>query len=80
MVALLPVTLMPSVTVSVLYLAAFGLGTVVAMSAYAGIAAAAVSRVKTVVLARIIAWATAGVSLTVGVWWVVRAAPLLGAA
>lgn len=80
MVALVPVTLMPGVTASVVYLAAFGLGTVVAMSAYAGIAAAAVARVKTVVLARTIAWVTAGASVTVGVWWVVRAASTLGAA
>lgn len=79
-VALVPVTLMPGVTASVVYLAAFGLGTVVAMSAYAGIAAAAVARVKTVVLARTIAWVTAGASVTVGVWWVVRAASTLGAA
>ncbi len=79
-VALVPVTLMPGITASVVYLAAFGLGTVAAMSAYAGIAAAAVARVKTVVLARTVAWVTAGGSVTVGVWWMVRAASTLGAA
>ncbi len=78
-VALVPVTLMPDVAASVVYLAAFGLGTVAAMGAYAGIAAAAVARVKTVVLARTVAWVTAGASVIVGVWWVVRAAPALGA-
>ena len=79
-VALVPVTLMPGVTASVMYLGAFGLGTVLAMSAYAGIAAAAVASVKTMVLARTVAWATAGASVLVGGWWVVRAASSIMAA
>ena len=79
-VALVPVTLMPGVTASVMYLIAFGLGTVVAMSTYAGIAAAAVARVNTIVLARTVAWGTAGASVLVGGWWVVRAvSSILGA-
>jgi len=79
-VALVPVTLMPGVTASVMYLGAFGLGTVVAMSTYAGIAAAAVARVKTMVLSRTIAWGTAAASGLVGWWWVVRAVSSITAA
>ena len=72
-VALVPVTLMKGVADAIWYLTAFGFGTVVTMAAYAGIAAAAVARLETVALARILAWMTAGASVAVGVWWILSA-------
>ena len=72
-VALVPVTLMPNVAGAIWYLVAFGLGTVVTMALYAGIAAAAVARLETVGLAKVVAWGTAGASIAVGVWWILRA-------
>ena len=70
-VALVPVTLMPSKPAAVLYLAAFGAGTILGMAAYAALAAAAVGRVAASArLARAAAFATAGASGVVGVWWI----------
>lgn len=70
-VALVPVTLMPSVPAAVLYLAMFGMGTIVGMAAYAALAAVAVGRLAASArLARIAAFATAGASAVVGLWWI----------
>lgn len=73
-VALIPVTFMSSGAAALGYLAAFALGTVLAMGAYAGIAAAAAGRViRSVRAARWLAWGTAGCSVLVGVLWMGRA-------
>ncbi len=72
-VALIPVTLMTGLWPALGYLAAFGAGTVVTMSAYAGVAAFAVGRSKTAGAAQRIAVFTAAASVVVGVWWIVRA-------
>lgn len=70
-VALVPVTLMSSKAVAVLYLAAFGAGTILGMAAYAALAALAVGSVAASGrLARAAAFATAGASALVGVWWI----------
>lgn len=72
-VALIPVTLMPSLPAALGYLLAFGIGTTVAMSAYAGVAALAVGRAaSSVPSARAVAFITAAASLGVGIWWLVR--------
>jgi hypothetical protein len=79
-VALIPVTLMPSFAAAVGYLLAFGIGTTASMGVYAALAALAMSRAGTSVkLARIVAYATAAASLVVGVWWLVRSAAATGA-
>jgi len=70
-VALIPVTLMASKTAAIVYLGVFSAGTVVAMSAYAALAAVAIRRVAgSARLARAVAWATAVATLLVGVWWI----------
>jgi hypothetical protein len=73
-VALIPVTLMPSSWAALGYLASFGIGTIVAMGFYslvaAGAAAKAASSLK---VARVVAAMTAGASIAVGVWWITRA-------
>ena len=77
-VALIPVTLMPHSWAAVGYLAAFGIGTVLAMALYAAFAAVAVSRASSSVgLARTVALVTALASFGVGLWWIVRAAGTL---
>lgn len=74
-VALVPVTLMDRKLVGLGYLGAFGLGTVLAMMAYAMVAAVAFQRAS----AASLGWGRAlgrfvGVgSIVVGVWWVWRA-------
>lgn len=71
-VAIIPVTLMPSRTVAVAYLAAFGAGTTLAMGAYAALAALAADRLAgSARMARAIAYGTAAASFAVGVWWIV---------
>ena len=71
LVALVPVTLMPSKPAAVLYLAVFGAGTILGMAAYAALAATAVGRVAASArLARAAAFATAGASGVVGLWWI----------
>jgi hypothetical protein len=70
-VALIPVTLMPSLGAAVGYLVAFGIGTAMGMGAYAALAALAVSRAgSSLKLARVVALGTATASLVVGIWWV----------
>ncbi len=70
-VALVPVTLMPSKAAAVAYLAVFGAGTILGMAAYAALAAMAVKRVATSGrLARGAALATAAASVLVGAWWI----------
>jgi hypothetical protein len=72
-VALIPVTLLPSPSAALAYLAAFGAGTMLAMGGYAALAALAISRVATTTRwARRAAAATAAASLGVGLWWVAR--------
>ncbi|MSR07225.1 MAG: hypothetical protein EXR93_09200 [Gemmatimonadetes bacterium] len=72
-VALVPVTLMPSLGAALGYLLAFGIGTILGMGAYAGAAALAVGRAaESVRLARGLAFGTAFLSMAVGVWWLVR--------
>jgi ABC-type nickel/cobalt efflux system permease component RcnA len=74
-VALIPVTLMPSVGAAVGYLVAFGIGTTMGMGAYAALAALAVSRARTSIrLARVVAFGTATASLVVGFWWLLSSA------
>jgi hypothetical protein len=70
-VALIPVTLMPSGTAAIAYLAAFGVGTMLGMGAYTALAALAVSRVATTArIAQAAAFTTASASLAVGLWWI----------
>lgn len=73
-VALIPVTMLGSLYAAVGYLAAFGIGTMLAMGVYAALAALAVGAASTVRTARIVGLMTAGASATVGLWWVARAA------
>jgi ABC-type nickel/cobalt efflux system permease component RcnA len=73
-VALIPVTLMPTTWGALGYLAAFGLGTVLAMGTYSALAAVAAARAaSSAALARGLAVVTAAASLAVGAWWIVRA-------
>jgi hypothetical protein len=72
LVAILPVTLMPSRMVAVAYLAVFGAGTTLAMGVYAALAALAAGRLAgSARMARAIAFGTAGASFAVGLWWIV---------
>ncbi len=73
--ALIPVTLIRGPWAATGYLAAFGVGTILAMGLYAALAAAAIRRASTSVrLARRVAAVTAVASIAVGGWWIVRAA------
>jgi hypothetical protein len=70
-IALIPVTLMASKTAAIAYLGVFSAGTILAMSAYAALAAAAVRRVAgSARVARVIALGTAVASFLVGLWWI----------
>jgi ABC-type nickel/cobalt efflux system permease component RcnA len=72
-VALMPVTLLDGFWAAVGYLVAFGVGTMAAMGVYAGLAAVAVARLgSSVRTARVVAGITAGGSIAVGVWWMLR--------
>lgn len=74
-VALIPVTVIPNSWAAIGYLAAFGVGTVGAMSLYSALAAVAATRASSSVrLARAVALVTALASFAVGWWWIVRAA------
>ncbi|HEX9691883.1 MAG TPA: hypothetical protein VGA22_07280 [Gemmatimonadales bacterium] len=71
--ALVPVTLLAGFWGPFAYLLVFAVGTIVAMAAYAGLAAVAVRRLgSSVRAARSLAGLTAGGSVVVGVWWIVR--------
>lgn len=74
-VALVPVTLMDRWVVGLGYLVAFGLGTVVAMTAYALVAAAAFRRASEGSLkwGRALGRFVGAGSVVVGVWWIWRA-------
>lgn len=77
-VALVPVTLLPGKLPALMYLGAFGAGTMLAMGGYAALAAWAVSRLAaTQRWARAVARATALASLVVGLWWIAAAAAAL---
>ena len=72
-IALIPVTLMASKMTAIVYLGVFSAGTILAMSAYAALAAAAVRRVAASArLARTIALGTAAAAFLVGLWWIVE--------
>src|SRR6185503_1994191 len=74
-VALVPVTLLPTLGAALLYLLAFGLGTIAGMGTYAGLAAFAVGRAaQSLRLARSLAFATSLLSVAVGAWWLARLA------
>ena len=74
-VALIPVTLMPSLGAALGYLLAFGSGTTIGMGVYAALAALAVSRAgASIKIARIVAFGTATASLIVGLWWLLSTA------
>jgi hypothetical protein len=67
------VALMPDVPSAFGYLAAFGAGTILAMGAYAALAARAVQRLADSPRgARALSFATAVWSAAVGVWWLAR--------
>ena len=73
-VALVPVTLMSSRWGALGYLAAFGVGTILAMGLFSVLAAAAAGRAASSVrTARVVAAVTALASLAVGLLWLVRA-------
>jgi hypothetical protein len=73
-VALIPVTLMPNAWAALGYLAAFGVGTVIAMGFYSLVAAVAAARAaSSLKVARVVATLTAGASVAVGIWWIARA-------
>lgn len=72
-VALVPVTLMPDVGAALGYLLAFGVGTILGMASYAGLAALAVGRAAVSLRsARALAIGTALMSMAVGLWWLLR--------
>jgi hypothetical protein len=72
-VALVPVTLMPGIGAALGYLLAFGVGTILGMGAYAGLAALAVGRAASSLrFARALAHGTSLLSMGVGLWWLVR--------
>lgn len=73
--ALIPVAMMPSKVLGVLYLVMFGVGTAIAMSGYSLLAGYAATRAaeRSVPLARRVALATGLLSVGAGVWWLVRA-------
>jgi len=74
-VALVPVTLMDRKIVGLGYLVAFGLGTIVAMTAYAVVAAAALRRASEGSLkwGRMLGRFVGMGSIGVGLWWIGRA-------
>lgn len=74
-VALVPVTLMDRKIVGLGYLVAFGLGTIVAMTAYAVVAAAALRRASegSVTWGRMLGRFVGMGSIGVGLWWIWRA-------
>lgn len=74
-VALVPVTLMDRRIVGLGYLVAFGLGTVVAMTAYAVVAAAALRRAsdRSLKWGRLLGRFVGAGSIAVGCWWIWRA-------
>jgi len=74
-VALVPVTLMDRKLVGLGYLAAFGAGTILAMMAYAMVAAAAFQRASATSLAwgRALSRFVGAGSIAVGLWWIWRA-------
>lgn len=73
-VALVPVTLIWDMRLALGYLAAFGVGTILAMGTYALLAAVAIRRARASArAARAIAMGTALASVALGLWWIVGA-------
>lgn len=76
--ALIPVALIADLGAALGYLAAFGLGSVIAMGTYAALAAMAIRvTARSERVARWIGWLTAAGSGGLGIWWVSRAASRL---
>lgn len=74
-VALVPVTLVGRLSLGFAYLAAFALGTILAMATFATLVARAMQSAAIRSLLRgqrLGAW-TGGVGIAIGIWWVVRA-------
>lgn len=73
-VALIPVVLLTDLASALLYLAAFGAGSILAMALYAALAARAVGlAARSETVARLAARLTALASGAVGIWWIIRA-------
>ncbi|MFQ6044817.1 MAG: hypothetical protein ACE5PT_00475 [Gemmatimonadales bacterium] len=73
-VAIIPVALITNLGSALAYLAAFGLGSILAMGLYAALAALAVDvTARSEMTARWIARLTAGGSGGLGIWWIIRA-------
>ena len=73
-VALIPVTMLEHPGAAIGYLAAFGVGTMLAMGVYAALAALAVGQAaRSERTARAAALLTGVLSMGVGAWWIVRA-------
>jgi len=80
-VALVPVTMIDHVGVGLAYLAAFGLGVIGAMMAFAGAATLAISRAtsRSIDLSRSAGVLMGVAGVVVGVWWLIRALGVLTA-
>jgi ABC-type nickel/cobalt efflux system permease component RcnA len=78
-VALVPVTLLRDVTLGLGYLAAFGVGVTLAMTAFALVAAAAMRQAtaRSLVWGRRVTRLVGATGIGVGGWWVLRAAGAL---
>jgi hypothetical protein len=75
-VALVPVTLTDSAAVGIGYLISFGVGVTVAMTLFAGVAAAAVrtAGTRSLVWGRAFSYGIGGLTVLIGIWWIGRAA------
>jgi ABC-type nickel/cobalt efflux system permease component RcnA len=74
LVALIPVSLLTDLGSALLYLFAFGVGSVLAMALYAALAATAADMAaRSESAARLVARLTALASGAVGIWWILRA-------
>ncbi len=80
-VALVPVTLIDNVGVGLAYLAAFGLGVIGSMMAFAGAAAFAITRAtsRSIDLSRSAGIVLGATGVVVGLWWLIRALGVLTA-
>lgn len=74
-IALVPIALVPSPAAQLLYLAAFGLGTVLGMGTFGALAAVAIRQLgATTPRIRTVARVAASAAVVVGVWWLSAAA------
>ncbi len=74
-IALVPVTLVDRVSIGIGYLLAFGLGTIVAMTTFAMLVAAAMqfAAERSVALGRHLSIWAGGAGMSIGAWWILRA-------